>query len=46
MKRSQLEHLIRACTQIADDDELVIIGSQRERYGVVLGNVRNQPPPR
>lgn len=28
MKRSELEHLIRAACQIADDDELVIIGSQ------------------
>jgi hypothetical protein len=27
MKRRQLEHLIRACTQIADDDELIVIGS-------------------
>lgn len=28
MKRSELEHVIRAACQIADDDELVIIGSQ------------------
>jgi hypothetical protein len=28
MKREQLEHLIRACSTIAGDDELVIIGSQ------------------
>lgn len=28
MKRSELEHLIRAACQIADDDELVILGSQ------------------
>lgn len=28
MKRRELEHLIRAACQIADDDELVIIGSQ------------------
>lgn len=28
MKRAQLEHIIRAATTIADDDELVIIGSQ------------------
>lgn len=28
MKRSQLEHIIRAACTIADDDELVIIGSQ------------------
>jgi hypothetical protein len=28
MKRAQLEHIIRAACTIADDDELVIIGSQ------------------
>lgn len=28
MTRYQLEHIIRACAQIADDDDLVIIGSQ------------------
>lgn len=28
MKRDQLEHIIRACAQIADDDEIIIIGSQ------------------
>ena len=28
MKREQLEHLIRAAAVIADDDELVVIGSQ------------------
>ena len=28
MKRAQLEHLIRAAAVIADDDELVVIGSQ------------------
>lgn len=28
MTRKQLEHLIRAASQIADDDELIIIGSQ------------------
>lgn len=28
MKRHQLEHLIRAAADIADDDELVILGSQ------------------
>ena len=39
MKRSQLEHLIRACTQIADDDELIIIGSQ-----AILGQYPDAPP--
>lgn len=28
MTREQLEHLIRACSTIAEDDEIVIIGSQ------------------
>jgi hypothetical protein len=28
MTRSQLEHVIRACATIADDDEIVVIGSQ------------------
>ena len=28
MRRDQLEHIIRACSQIADDDEIIIIGSQ------------------
>ena len=28
MKRAQLEHIIRAACTIADDDELIIIGSQ------------------
>ena len=28
MTRAQLEHIIRAACTIADDDELVIIGSQ------------------
>jgi len=28
MTRSQLEHLIRASGAIADDDELIIVGSQ------------------
>jgi hypothetical protein len=39
MKRSQLEHLIRACAQIADDDEIVIIGSQ-----AILGEYPEAPP--
>ena len=38
MKRAQLEHLIRASTQIADDDELIIIGSQ-----AILGQYPNAP---
>jgi hypothetical protein len=28
MTRQQLEHIIRACATIADDDEIVVIGSQ------------------
>ena len=28
MKRRDLEHIIRACAQIADDDEIVVFGSQ------------------
>ena len=28
MKRDQLEHVVRAAAQIADDEELIIIGSQ------------------
>lgn len=38
MKRSQLEHLIRAAADIADDDELVIIGSQ-----AILGQYPRAP---
>lgn len=38
MKRSELEHVIRAACQIADDDELVIIGSQS-----ILGAYPNAP---
>ena len=38
MKRPQLEHLIRACTQIADDDELIVIGSQ-----AILGQYPDAP---
>lgn len=36
MKRSELEHLIRAAGQIADDTEIVVIGSQ-----AVLGQFPN-----
>ena len=38
MKRRELEHLIRACTQIADDDELIVIGSQ-----AILGQYPDAP---
>ena len=38
MTRAQLEHLIRAAADIADDDELVIIGSQ-----AVLGQYPDAP---
>ena len=38
MNRSQLEHLIRAACSIADDDEVVIIGSQ-----AILGQFPSAP---
>lgn len=38
MTREQLEHIIRACATIAEDDDLVIIGSQS-----VLGQFPNAP---
>jgi hypothetical protein len=38
MTRQQLEHLIRAAAVIADDDELVVIGSQS-----ILGQYPNAP---
>jgi hypothetical protein len=38
MKRSELEHVIRASGAIADDNELIIIGSQ-----AVLGEFPNAP---
>lgn len=38
MTRDQLEHIIRAATTIADDDELVIVGSQ-----AVLGQFPHAP---
>jgi len=38
MKRHELEHLIRAAADIADDDEIVIIGSQ-----AVLGQFPDAP---
>lgn len=39
MTREQLEHLIRAAADIADDDEIVIIGSQ-----AILGQFPTAPP--
>lgn len=39
MTREQLEHIIRAACSIADDDELVIVGSQ-----AVLGQYPDAPP--
>lgn len=38
MKRSELEHIIRASGAIADDSELIIIGSQS-----ILGQFPNAP---
>jgi hypothetical protein len=38
MKRAQLEHIIRAAATVADDDELIIIGSQ-----AVLGQFPDAP---
>lgn len=38
MRRAQLEHLIRAAADIADDDEIFVIGSQS-----VLGQYPNAP---
>lgn len=40
MNRQQLEHLIRAAGEIADDDELIIIGSQ-----AILGQYPEAPAP-
>lgn len=39
MKREQLEHVVRAAAQIADDDEIVVIGSQ-----AILGEHPEAPP--
>lgn len=39
MTREQLEHLVRAAAQIADDDELIVLGSQ-----AVLGQFPEAPP--
>ncbi|HTB74634.1 MAG TPA: DUF6036 family nucleotidyltransferase [Polyangiaceae bacterium] len=39
MRRRDLEHLIRAAADIADDDELIVIGSQ-----AILGQYPDAPP--
>jgi hypothetical protein len=39
MKRSQLEHVIRACANIADDDEIIVVGSQ-----AILASSRTRRP--
>ncbi len=39
MTRDQLEHIIRASGTIADDDEIIVIGSQ-----AVLGQFPDAPP--
>lgn len=39
MTRKALEHIIRASAQIADDDEIVVIGSQ-----AILGSFPDAPP--
>jgi hypothetical protein len=39
MRRRDLEHLIRAAADIADDDEIVVIGSQ-----AILGSFPDPPP--
>ena len=38
MKRGDLEHVIRAAASIADDPEIIVIGSQ-----AVLGSIPNAP---
>lgn len=38
MQRSELEHIIRASGEIADDDEIIIIGSQ-----AILGEFPDAP---
>ena len=40
MTRAQLEHIIRAAASIAEDDEIVVIGSQ-----AILGQFANAPAP-
>ena len=39
MKRADLEHIIRAAAEIADDPEIVVIGSQ-----AILGSFPDAPP--
>lgn len=39
MKRAELEHVIRAAATIADDDEIIVIGSQ-----AILGQFPAAPP--
>lgn len=39
MKRSELEHIIRASADIADDDEIIVIGSQS-----ILAQFPSPPP--
>lgn len=39
MTRAELEHLIRAAADIADDDELIVVGSQS-----ILGQFPDAPP--
>jgi hypothetical protein len=38
MKRAELEHVIRAAAQIADDDEIIVLGSQ-----AILGRFPDAP---
>lgn len=38
MRRSELEHIVRAAADIADDDEIVVLGSQ-----AILGQFPNAP---
>ena len=40
MNRRQLEHIIRASADIADDDEIIVVGSQS-----VLGQFPEAPEP-
>lgn len=38
MRRVDLEHLLRAASQIADDDEIIVLGSQ-----AILGQFADAP---
>ena len=40
MIRAQLEHIIRAAVAVADDDEIIVVGSQ-----AVLGQFPDAPAP-